>query len=91
VVDGEWITSKAVDDALADVPLELYRLSEIAPREYRLQAIPEAGGVGWQEQAEAALRSLLAPRRLSVEATRELPMDESQKFRFTCPLPAVAS
>jgi hypothetical protein len=86
-IGREWITTKAVDDALAGVPLALYQLSETAPRQYRLEGIPEVAGSPWRGDAASALEALLSPERLVVEEVRDLPMDENQKFRFTRPEP----
>ncbi len=88
IVAERLITTKNVDDALQNIPLAMYQLSETAPGCYRLDAIPEKAALsGWPAAAEAALSSLLLPESLVVEEVKELHLDDSQKFRFTSPLP----
>jgi hypothetical protein len=91
-VAGQWVTTKAVDDALEHVPLAMYQLSETAPGDFQLAAIPERDRARtWQADAEAAVRGLLSPRSVRIREVKELELDDSQKFRFTSPLPRVAS
>jgi hypothetical protein len=81
------VTTRQVDDALAEVALSMYQLSETAPRRYRLDAIPEGAACEWSNAARDALQELLHPEHLVINEVADVPMDDSQKFRFTRPMP----
>ena len=90
-VRDQLVTTKAVDDALEHIPLAMYQVSETAPSQFRLEAIPERqAAFSWRATAEAALQTLLSPQSLAVEEVSELELDDSQKFRFTSPLSRTA-
>jgi phenylacetate-coenzyme A ligase PaaK-like adenylate-forming protein len=80
------VTTRDVDEVLRDVPLLAYQLRETAPGCFLLAGIPERSATAWREDADGRLGALLRPDALIIEEVGEIRLDESQKFRFTCPM-----
>lgn len=82
---GVVITSRQVDAAVGDLDLVAYQLREHGPGQFEFAVVSDMQDGSWRRAAEQALLALLEPRSLTIRRLQQLPLDASQKFRFTIP------
>ncbi len=88
-IRGRWVTTREVDEVVSQAPaLDFYRLTQTAPLELQVDAIPALTGSFSPQDLEQRLCEGLGVERVRVKVCTRLDPEVSLKFRATQSLSA---